>query len=210
MAYLLADHARLARDAWERGHSILLHVANGILAENGIDLVVDAPRDETPSDIVGELDDCGRELIRHLRPLEPYMQEGILIDDLRPWRLGIMFPMGYTITDAFIEAIKDNLTTADDDPKGWQEQFVEPMLNHAKDWRERFDLLQRQFAAPPRPTNMQECIIEALGAATLTAQEIADRSGYKNTSRFRQTLSNMVKGGQLVKATTGYGYSVPR
>ncbi len=142
MAYSLADHVRLARAAWESGHSILLHVANGILKDNGIDLVVEQPRDKCPEGIVGSLNYFGRELLKQLRPLEPYIPEGLLIDDQLPWIVGAIHPLGFMADGTFAESIA--LEFSYDGENEWEEKFVAPMRRHATLWRAQFDDLMER------------------------------------------------------------------
>ena len=59
---------------------------------------------------------------------------------------------------------------------------------------------------PSDVTPRERNILEALGAKTMQAQELAEVAGYSNNSNFRNTLSNLVKRGYLKKCPEGGGY----
>lgn len=51
---------------------------------------------------------------------------------------------------------------------------------------------------------MERCIIEALGAETLTGEQLAQRSGYPHDSRFRHVLASLRRRGVLLNLCPGY------
>ena len=88
MSYDLLDHVDQANDAWEHGHSLLVHIANGILKDNGVLVVVEEPHFDMPKDPARSLRDSYLTLIKHLGPLEPYLDDLLLLKDIQPWKLG--------------------------------------------------------------------------------------------------------------------------
>ncbi len=61
--------------------------------------------------------------------------------------------------------------------------------------------------APERP--IEECILEAIGANTMYAKAVAEKSGYAYSSHLRETLSKMVKEGRLRQTLEGYVAAEP-
>ena len=75
--------------------------------------------------------------------------------------------------------------------------------------------LQARDPAPPAPTpppaalsEMESTILEALGADTLTGQQIADRAGYPYEAGLRAALAGLRRRGILGGATGSPGYFV--
>ena len=197
MAYSLADHVRLAREAWERGHSLVLSALASIAASRGIAIQADA----LPKDHGNSLQEAYRDFVRHLRPLEPYLSGLPLVDEIRPWRCRLLSieptqPYGGISYPKEVDGLSEET---------WK-SFEAEIHANATEWRARFDGLAKAFEVKQPLTNIEECVLEAVGDKTLTGPEIARASGYEYTAYLRKTLKSMVDNGLLIKAPKGFGY----
>lgn len=147
-------------------------------------------------------------VVRHLRPLEPYLDDLPLVDDIDFWRFGDAAVEPHPEYKAFpIPWLTSQVSKAT--KVEWHAAKLQSE-RHAKDWKRRFDDLETQFSAVPKLREVDINVLEAIGDKTLIAEEIAKLAGYKNTSWFRAALSAMVARNLLVKSSKGFGYSRPR
>ena len=202
MAYSLADHVRLAREAWERGHSVVVAAVAELAQSRGVAVQNDGPYPHGGS----QLRMAYADFIRHMRPLEPYMSGMPLVDNLIPWRFGPAQVdansqdngrMCVPLTVAVVETL-----TAD----SWK--TIESQTNeYANEWRQFFQSLAQKLSPL---SEMEANVLEAIADKTLTGPEIAKAAGYAYSSSLRSSLSQMVEKGLLEKARKGSGYLKPK
>lgn len=162
MPLSLADHVRLAREAWEVGHSLSLAALASLALEQGVQISAD----QLPDDAGTKVSNSHRELIRHLRPLEPYMSGLPLVDEIQPWVIGntpitiasqkygqFVVPWLASFID---QATEDTWRTAE-----------AQMQRHADEWRTMFDLITKAVGGSnspvKRPASTNALMIDEMG-----------------------------------------------
>ncbi|MDZ4687744.1 MAG: hypothetical protein SH850_21950 [Planctomycetaceae bacterium] len=201
MIFSPADHVRLAREAWESGHSLVMAAFAKLAKQHGVAVVAGA----LPPDSGKKLKAEYQTLIRHLRPLEPYLTDLPLVPDIHPWVCGTMAvdatqQYGHLSLPLNVDFLRES-TEPD-----WRQ--VEADTNqHADEWRKRFADLERMLMPPL--SKIEQEILEAIGDKTLIGKDVSEKAGYSETYT-RETLTKMVTKGLLVKAAKGFGYHKPK
>jgi hypothetical protein len=164
MSNEVSRHLKACRKSWEAGHAILANLANRILAERGLSLVVEKPKHELPSDYAGDLLRAYRTWRTNLLPLMPDLADLSTIDNCTPWMLGPFETLAALVgMDAGQMSKLDWLVAVAGSPRptwtedDWRSRWVEPMQRHAAEWRERLARLQEQSGSA------SESVAEYLG-----------------------------------------------
>lgn len=164
MADSKADFLRCAREEWELGYSLTLAAIGCKAKQLGCDLGITIAYQ---ADSGAQLFKAYKSLIKYLRPFEPHLTAGFLVDEAVFWTVGDIPVIPAWDWDGFgfpwLESQCKEATDAT-----WK-QALEDTERHARSWRKQFDALD--FIFPPnnpigsgRPGRPTSDLITRIGA----------------------------------------------